>query len=171
VPTEPQGAKEVAKRLRDDLVGKTPAEKLQSIMLEIADEADVIRDSRHLTDDPTIACQRRIVALKEIGNLVVQLDKLGEEIDVNHPILQVYCNYLMDIFQRVMISNGLAQGQIQVIFSSFLSEINGKWQQEVQSRYSMLKREKLLQERQEEAKKAERKSEEKEKEKLAAVAA
>lgn len=159
-----------AKRLRDELEGRTPAERLQIILMEISDESDALKKTRDagIVDDPSVVSARRVTALKEMGNLIIQLDKLGMDINLEHPIMKVYADYLLDIFIKVLRANGLVQAQVDVILSGLYGELKD-WEKEVDARYRAYKRDQMVLQTREDEKKTERKDKEKKQAKLAAV--
>ena len=158
------------KKLREELEGKSPAQRLQLIMMEISDESDALREIRETAqlDDPSIVSARRVTALKEMGNLILQLDKLGMDVNLDHPILQVLTNYLLDAFIRTLRGNGMTQAQSDVILSALYSEIQG-WEKEVDVRYRAYCREQMMLDSREKIKKVEKKEKDKQREQLKAV--
>lgn len=159
-----------AKRLRDELDGRSPAERLQIILMEISDESDALKETREhgAVDDPSVVSARRVTALKEMGNLIIQLDKLGMDINLEHPILKVYADYILDIFIKVLKANGFVQAQVDVVLSGLYGEMKD-WEKEVDARYRAYRRDQMVIQTREDEKKSERKDQEKKQAKLAAV--
>lgn len=144
MPKQENTAEQVEKKLRDELQNMSPPERLQAIMLEISDEADAIKKARQsgAMDDPTVASQRRVVALKEMGNLIVQLEKLGAQVDLSHPICKILMQYMLDLMEKSMLQNGINRSQVDIVFSALLME-SKDWEEEVAARYKEYQRERM----------------------------
>lgn len=144
MPKQENTAASVAEKLRDKLIHMSPPERLQAIMMEISDEADAIKDARQSggLDDPTVASQRRVVALKEIGNLIVQLEKLGAQVDLSHPICKILMQYMLDLMEKAMLQNGINRSQVDIVFAALLTE-SKDWEEEVAARYKTHQKERM----------------------------
>lgn len=163
-------AKQAKKKFREQLEDKSPVERLQLIMMEISDESDALREIREtfVGDDASVVSARRVTALKEMGNLILQLDKIGMDINLNHPILGVLMGYLLDKFIQVLRANGLPQSQTDVILSALYADIQG-WEKEVDVRYRAHCKEQMMLGDREREKRIEKKGRDKQREQLKAV--
>lgn len=159
---------EVATRLRDELKGKSTVEKLQILVLEVADEADAIKKARAsgALEDPTVASQRRVVALKEMGNLIVNMEKVSTEVDLKHPVLKVLIDYIFEVVEKALTAHGMPRAQIDAIFTNLFNYFQD-WETEVEARFKVKTRDQAF--REDERRKQMHK-EDKEAAKLAAVA-